>query len=86
MGQQLHFKIIMKQIIILFLALFLISCGDQSVINSSPIRPVGEIIEMRKLDSTVFVLVEFKNLNNILVSYWIYGSDTCKIGQKVTLR
>jgi hypothetical protein len=79
-------KFIMKQIIILFLVLFLISCGDESVINGNPIRPVGEIIEMRRLDSTVFILVEFKNSNNILVSYWIYGSDTCKIGQKVTLR
>jgi hypothetical protein len=76
----------MKHIIVLLLFAFFVSCSDDSALNSNPLQIEGEIIEVTRIDSTVFVRVEIKNSSSRLVSLWFYGSDTCKIGQKLKLQ
>jgi hypothetical protein len=77
----------MKQLIILFLLSVLVSCSNLSGgLNNYPLNSNGEIIQITKEDSTVYILVEFPFSITRKTSVWFIGSDTCRIGQKINLK
>jgi len=77
----------MKQFIILFLLGLLCSCLDShDGLNSYPLQSKGEIAEIIKKDTNVYIRVEFLYLKDEVSSVWFIGSDTCSVGQKINLK
>jgi hypothetical protein len=80
----------MKKLIFIFLAALTFSCKQPK--PEDPFKPTGTIVAVTKLDNSTYILVEFRgevlseDRGSIVYQYWIYGSDTCKVGQIVNLK
>jgi len=79
----------MKKLILIFLLALAFSC--KRPYPSDPIKPTGTIVAISKIESSVYILVEFRGETlreggDPVYQLWVLGSDTCKVGQVVNLK
>ena len=80
----------MKNLILIFLLALVFSCDQPH--PEDPIKPTGTILAITKIDNSTYIFVEFhgetlsEGRGDLTYRYWIYGSDTCKVGQIVNIK
>lgn len=79
----------MKRILFSLLIIVSIFCltGCDEATNSVTIEPTGEIVKVFKYDDKVVIYVKFYSKSKqTSYKFALTGSDTCRVGQKLTLK
>lgn len=76
----------MKKGLLYFLSIMFLSACGRSPLNAYYSGNKGEIVKVEHTDDTVLILVSFASQMNVKNYITFYGSDTCKVGQILTLK